>query len=210
MLSKEQLEAVSHGKGPMMVIAGPGSGKTRVLTERVKRLLDLTAPERICVITFARKAADEMKSRFGDMTDRETAQRVCFGTFHSVFLHWLKEWGLISHGTKVIDREEQDAWTEAWERLHKEGVPAADREAHTEGPREEVPLLCQGDEAAWNIYMADARSRDYLQYKREQKALDFEDILAMMDTAISFFGAYDSYDFFLVDEFQDIDPRQYR
>ena len=69
MLTKEQEAAVQHVYGPMMVVAGPGSGKTMVLTQRVKRLLSYTKPERILVITFAKKAAMEMEKRFADITD---------------------------------------------------------------------------------------------------------------------------------------------
>ena len=76
----------------MLVAAGPGSGKTRVLTERVKFLLNTTSPERILVITFTRKAAGQMKERFRLLTDDETADRVFFGTFHSFFFHCLEKW----------------------------------------------------------------------------------------------------------------------
>ena len=76
MLTKEQEKARTHLKGPMLVAAGPGSGKTRVVTERVKYLIEVTEPEKILVITFTRKAAGEMKERFRQMTDDGTASSV--------------------------------------------------------------------------------------------------------------------------------------
>lgn len=85
-----------HVSGPMLVTAGPGSGKTTVLTLRIQHLLNFMEPEQIAVFTFSRKSASDMKKRFAALTDQETAQRVCFGTFHSVFYRWL-----VSHGVLV-------------------------------------------------------------------------------------------------------------
>ena len=113
MLTKEQQSAVKHVYGPMMVVAGPGSGKTTVLTQRVKELLRYTRPERILVITFAKKAAEEMKERFADLADDETAQRVNFGTFHAVFFRYLKKWGVLSRDVQVLDDGQQkELWLE--------------------------------------------------------------------------------------------------
>ena len=84
-LSKAQKEAVMHKDGPMMVLAGPGSGKTLVITKRIQYLIShyQIPPQRILVITFTRAAANEMKERFWRLAG-ETLP-VSFGTFHSVF-----------------------------------------------------------------------------------------------------------------------------
>jgi len=95
LLTERQEKAAAHVYGPMLVSAGPGSGKTRVLTERIKRLLNYTRPERILVFTFTRKAAGEMQSRFAGLTDEATAGKVWFGTFHSIFYRWLAEAGAL-------------------------------------------------------------------------------------------------------------------
>ncbi len=85
-LSPEQLRAVKHGEGPALIIAGPGSGKTAVLTRRIKYLIEEhgVLPEQILTITFSRKAAQGMRSRFTDLCE-DTFYPVTFGTFHSVF-----------------------------------------------------------------------------------------------------------------------------
>lgn len=89
-LSKAQKEAVMHKDGPMMVLAGPGSGKTLVITKRIQYLIShyQIPPQRILVITFTRAAANEMKERFWRLAG-ETLP-VSFGTFHSVFFTILK------------------------------------------------------------------------------------------------------------------------
>src|SRR6476661_3390220 len=85
-LDPAQLEAVEHGDGPLVVAAGAGTGKTRVLTARVARLLEAgVAPERILLLTFTRRAASAMLSRAAVMCgDAQAAQRMAGGTFHAV------------------------------------------------------------------------------------------------------------------------------
>ena len=91
-LSNEaQYQAIHHGEGPMMVLAGPGAGKTFVITNRVAYLITelKVPPEEILVVTFSRAAATEMKERFDLMTNY-SCPAVRFGTFHSVFFEILK------------------------------------------------------------------------------------------------------------------------
>ncbi|MDO5403740.1 MAG: UvrD-helicase domain-containing protein, partial [Eubacteriales bacterium] len=90
-LSEAQISAVRHNTGPALVIAGPGSGKTTVITNRVRTLIDEynVNPSNILVITFSRAAAMEMKDRFVKMTDACGAM-VTFGTFHAVYFMILK------------------------------------------------------------------------------------------------------------------------
>lgn len=183
MLTKEQQRAVQHVYGPMMVVAGPGSGKTTVLTQRVKELLKYTRPERILVITFARKAAEEMKLRFAGLTDVKTAQLVNFGTFHAVFFHYLKKWGVLHHDVQVLEEAQQkELWLElGWD---MEDVPAF--------------LVCRRDEA--------------LRYEREKyrrNLVDFDDMIQLMLAEMDRHNMAQDFDFILVDEFQDINPQQY-
>lgn len=88
---KSQLKAIKHFKGPMMVLAGPGSGKTTVITHRVKCLTEeyKVEPGSILVITFTRAATEEMKQRFRTLMDGKCPP-VSFGTFHAVFFSILK------------------------------------------------------------------------------------------------------------------------
>ena len=88
IFNKEQEEAITHKEGPLMVLAGPGSGKTLVITYRVKWLIENAGvhPSNILVITFTRAAAEEMRKRFFAFDGMENAP-VTFGTFHSIFVN---------------------------------------------------------------------------------------------------------------------------
>lgn len=131
--NKAQMTALEHRDGPMMVLAGPGSGKTTVITHRIKRLLEAgVAPSGILVITFTKAAAAEMKERFLRLAREEderrkqagqkawglhrpqgagssleaAGSRMSFGTFHSVFYHILK-WAYRFPAGNVISGEEK-------------------------------------------------------------------------------------------------------
>lgn len=86
-----QLKAINHGSGPALIIAGPGSGKTTVLTNRIKTLIEThhVPPEQILVITFSKAAAVEMEERFHNLCV-EKFYPVTFGTFHSIFYSFLQ------------------------------------------------------------------------------------------------------------------------
>ncbi len=170
MLTREQEMARDHLFGPCLVTAGPGSGKTRVLTERIIHLLQYTSPDRICVITFTRAAAEQMKKRFQASTDQKTAEEVTFGTFHSVFYRWLLSWHVVDSKSEILDRDNQE-------------VPAF--------------LLGQWDAEA------------YRNWKKEHHYIDFDDIIDLTEEALSYHHPDQMYDFFLIDEFQDIDQKQY-
>ena len=89
--SKEQQIAIDHVDGPMMVLAGPGAGKTTVITHRVKKLIEKEGvnPAQILVVTFSKAAAVEMRERFEKITGGRRLP-VRFGTFHSLFFQVLR------------------------------------------------------------------------------------------------------------------------
>src|SRR5713101_3282494 len=90
-LNPPQLEAVTHGDGPLLILAGPGSGKTRVITRRVAYLLKQgVKPYRILAITFTNKAAGEMRQRIEALVPNS---RVWISTFHSLGARLLREYG---------------------------------------------------------------------------------------------------------------------
>lgn len=90
-LNESQREAVVYNEGPSLVIAGAGSGKTRVLTYKIAYLIHLgLPPQSILALTFTNKAAREMKERIAAITDGQTARRLWMGTFHSIFSRILR------------------------------------------------------------------------------------------------------------------------
>lgn len=93
MFNKSQIQAISHMDGPAMVLAGPGSGKTTVITHRIKNLIEKAEvhPENILVVTFTKAAAISMQKRFSTLMNGGKGQLVTFGTFHSVFYKILRK-----------------------------------------------------------------------------------------------------------------------
>lgn len=108
MLSPSQEEAVCYGRGPCLTLAGPGSGKTYVLTRRIQHLITegSVPPEQILVITFTKAAALEMKERFMGLMGQECP--VVFGTFHSVFYGMLRQES-ISRAYRLMDHKSKQA-----------------------------------------------------------------------------------------------------
>ena len=113
-LNEAQRQAVAHFDGPCLALAGPGSGKTTVIVERLCRLLQKGVPARkILVLTFTRAAAAEMQARFLRRTEEEAkGAQAAFGTFHSVFFQILRYSGgysgdsLLRLGEKAVFLEE--------------------------------------------------------------------------------------------------------
>ncbi|MDR0923626.1 MAG: UvrD-helicase domain-containing protein, partial [Hungatella sp.] len=101
-----QKEAVLHHKGPMLVLAGPGSGKTFTITHRICHLIETYGvdPSNILVITFTKAAAREMKERFESLVGGRPSA-VSFGTFHAIFFRILKF--AYRYDARSIVREEQ-------------------------------------------------------------------------------------------------------
>ena len=92
-LTPEQAAAVRHGRGPLLLVAGPGTGKTRTLTHRVAYLLasGRAAPRQILAVTFSVRAAGELRLRLADLLGEQTARGVTAATFHSVCARLLRE-----------------------------------------------------------------------------------------------------------------------
>ncbi len=109
-LNDPQRQAVEHVGGPLLVLAGAGSGKTGTLAHRVARLLRRGAdPERVCLVTFSRRAAQELLGRAGRLSDAEAASRVWGGTFHSVANRILRLHGRrlgLDPGFSILDQSD--------------------------------------------------------------------------------------------------------
>ena len=95
-LNAEQKKAVGSVDGPVLIVAGAGSGKTRVLTSRIAYILERGCdPARIMALTFTKKAATEMKERIAVMVGDRKARRLFMGTFHSIFIRFLREYAAL-------------------------------------------------------------------------------------------------------------------
>ena len=106
-VSPSQREAICHINGPCMVLAGPGSGKTFVITNRIRYLIEIGKidPSEILIITFTKAAALEMQKRFGNMTDNRYNE-VHFGTFHSLFYHIIRS-SLSGNRQEILTEKEK-------------------------------------------------------------------------------------------------------
>ena len=117
-----QTEAIGHAEGPMLVLAGPGSGKTLVITERTRHLIvnEHIDPSEILVITFTKAAAKEMKERFECLMGGKHYP-VTFGTFHAVFFGILKH----AYGFRAenIRRSEETEENRKYGKSDHRGVP---------------------------------------------------------------------------------------
>ncbi len=212
-LNKEQYIAAHHTVGPMLVLAGPGSGKTHLLVERIKLMIEEhhIAPEHILVITFSKKAAEEMQDRFNRNTDPDHYP-VTFGTFHAVFYHILLE-DDPSVG-RLITEEEQKRILESFKHEDTEllaGMISAYKNfgsefysrcesgrGMTEQERDEFELLI----------------KRYEDICRKEGLIDFDDMILMCGRLLYKHEKIlrkwqDRFRYILVDEFQDINDGQY-
>ncbi|MGN0372830.1 MAG: ATP-dependent helicase [Enterocloster sp.] len=214
-----QKKAIRHGEGPALVLAGPGSGKTTVITNRVRFLTEKRGvdPGSILVITFTRAAAGEMKERYEQML-QAGCSRVSFGTFHSVFFMILKL--AYRYQASNIVREEQRLQfiKEMAERLDLETEDAREFAASV---LSEISMV-KGEMMDLDHYYAKSCGQEvfkklYLGYDnflRKQGLLDFDDMLVMCYELFKerkdILGAWQrKYRYILIDEFQDINRIQY-
>lgn len=219
LMNQAQQEAVFHKDGPMLVLAGPGSGKTLVITERTCYLIkDEHIPEeQILVITFTKAAANEMKERFLRMTG-ERHTRVNFGTFHAVFFTMLRHAYHLDSGN--IAREEI-RYQYMREIIHQYGLEYDDEKDFIAELFSEISLV-KGSrmnlENYYSISCADEVFRGiYAEYNRRlsrARLIDFDDMLLLCYELFSKRTDIlklwqDKYHYILIDEFQDINMVQY-
>ncbi|MBR3165572.1 MAG: ATP-dependent helicase, partial [Lachnospiraceae bacterium] len=217
-LNKEQEAAVTAPDGPVMVIAGPGSGKTFVITRRLDHMISVRGilPENILVVTFTRAAADEMKDRFTKMAGRKLP--VTFGTFHSVFFNILK----YAYGYSAKDIIAPDIRRKKIrEELVRAGYSVKGDEDAVTHVSDEIayikengqdPDLFYSNVCPENIFRTVYKG--YEEYLRASGLLDFEDMVKLVYELFKvrpdiLAGWQRKYTHILVDEFQDINPMQY-
>ena len=218
-LSSAQQRAVTHKDGPMLVLAGPGSGKTFTITRRTQYLIDHhhVNPSEILVITFTRAAAREMKERFLRLT-HSTSTTVSFGTFHAIFFQILK----LAYGFRAenILREEQK-WEFLKEGIHKANLELDDEAEFLTDIAAEISRV-KNECADLKTYKATTCStsiflkiyHDYDNHLRRSNLIDFDDMLVycyqLLKERPDILGAWQrKFRYILVDEFQDINRLQY-
>ena len=204
-LNPSQREAVCCGPSPCEVIAGPGSGKTFVLTERIVYLIEhfKIDPSRILVLTFSRSAAAQMKERFMRRTGGNSAG-VLFGTFHSVFFHILRE---STHRSYALLKDEQR------DRLLNHLICRYYSDPYERPSLEEAEKMIRNGNAAVRQHDEDLR-RDYRRFLKENGFVDFDDMISECRSLLEadkeirdyWSGRFTAV---LVDEFQDINREQY-
>ena len=217
--NKEQKEAIMHRDGPAMVLAGPGAGKTYVITNRVKALIDEygVKPEQILVVTFSKAAAVEMKERFEMMTGGRRLP-VRFGTFHSVFFQILR---LACH------YEVKDIATPALkyrfleETLNETGYEVDDKKEFLSDIEKEISRV-KGEGIEIDCYFSSACSaeifqkmyRGYQEKLQRHRCLDFDDMVVytyqLLKEREDIRRRWQAqFRYLLIDEFQDINRLQY-
>jgi len=167
-LNPAQYQAVTATEGPVLVIAGAGSGKTRTLVYRLAYLVDQGVdPGAILLLTFTRKAANEMLTRAADLLHRPLTQ-VMGGTFHSVCYHWLRQYGgLLGHpeGFTVMDRSDQEHLLAVLkEQLGLKGLPGP-------FPRKETLAQIISDMVNKGLTLEGLLARDYPQFLEQRRHL---------------------------------------
>lgn len=225
-LNARQAQAVGHDGSPLLILAGAGSGKTRVLACRVAHLIESgTSPNRILLLTFTRRAAREMLARARSFTDRAAGGQVWGGTFHSVANRLLRMYGhalgLTPNFTVIDSSDSADLMHLLAQELgvvterrfpKKETLASIYSRAVNSGTRL--------DQVIEQYYPWCASERDgirqvcaaYTARKRAHEVLDLDDLLLFWSAAISAPSVGESivglYDHVLVDEYQDTNSTQ--
>ena len=206
-LDSSQREAVCCGTGPCEVIAGPGSGKTLVLTEHILYLIEHehVPPSGILVLTFSRAAAAQMKERFS-VRSQGRFRDVRFGTFHSVFFYILREstgrnYALLTafQREKILSQLILNYYDDPKERPAAEELEKMLRASSNTGEDAEKIRCIQ---------------RDYRSYLRENRFIDFDDMILACRHILTRHAQVREYwqkqfRAILVDEFKDVNTEQY-
>ena len=224
-LNPPQREAAGHGGGPILVLAGAGSGKTRVITFRIAHLLEIgIPPTAICAVTFTNKAAEEMRERVGALVrDKKIARELTIGTFHALGLQILrterKALGM-PRGFTIYDQSDSMGALREAMRTIRDGDKRFDMKAIQTrislaknafvGPDE-----YEGNPADDYDCMTQLVFPKYQEMLRSCAAFDFDDLIVeparlfVRDAAVGQRWA-ERFRYVMVDEFQDTNAAQLR
>lgn len=214
-----QRKAITHTTGPCLVLAGPGSGKTAVITKRTEYLITRcqVLPQRILVVTFTKAAAGEMRTRFEQMTS-EKYPGVNFGTFHAVFFTILKH---AYHYTASNIVREEVKYQFMREIIARNSIACEDEFEFANQMLSEISVLKNSGVIAQNYYPVHCGKEvfqqiygEYSRYMHEQRLIDFDDILIytkeLLEQRADIRTAWQQkFEYIMIDEFQDINRLQY-
>lgn len=219
--NKAQTEAITQKEGPIMVLAGPGSGKTLVITRRIQYLIQKhqVRPEEILVVTFTKAATAEMRERFLRLMDGKHLP-VTFGTFHGIYYGILK-WAYRLNSDHILSEEEKNG-------LIKEAAGQVECELEIDDEKEflsgiasEIGMIKNNridlEEFTSSQCPAHVFRQIYQEYERmrnQRRKLDFDDMLVLCyDLFVKrpdiLRKWQERYTYILIDEFQDINRVQY-
>ncbi|MBR6163020.1 UvrD-helicase domain-containing protein [bacterium] len=229
-LNREQKEAVLHDSGALLVLAGAGSGKTRVLTVRIKQLVDSGVnPENIMAVTFTNKAAKEMVERLSKLIGEEKSKKLFVGTFHSIAGRILrydidkyKDLEGKSWNRNYVIYDEQDSLN-----IIKQAIKKCNLDEKIYQPKLVKTIISNAKNKMQDAFTYSERAKDfrsqkyseiYLEYEKQlqlNNALDFDDMLTiavkLLETNEQVRNKYyNRFKHLLVDEFQDTNLSQYR
>ena len=223
-LNPQQREAVETDSGPLLVLAGAGTGKTRVVTLRIARLIELGVPaERILAVTFTTKAAQEMRARIRGIVKEGLAGKPVISTFHSLCLQILRRHiGKLGYPTRFTIYDASDQESLARQVLRE--IRVHDQQLR---PRDFLGIMsrwktrCIRPDQAGQVADNDREHLAATAYRRYQQSLkraggvDFDDLLLLTEELLENYAdirkqEQDRFDHVLIDEYQDTNDLQYR
>lgn len=214
-----QVKAIHHFNGPCLTLAGPGSGKTAVITERTKNLITEyhVKPSNILVITFTKAAAAEMKNRFFNLMGGESYP-VTFGTFHAVYFSILKH--AYNYNANNIIREEQK-YALMRELVQKHRLEYEDESEFVTSLLGEISIVKNTGVSIEHYYSTNCAENvfrriysEYHEWLHQRKLIDFDDMLVytyeLFKERKDILSAWQKkFQYILIDEFQDINKIQF-
>ena len=227
-LNPAQLAAVAITERPLLVIAGAGSGKTRVIVHRVAYLIEKGIdPRSILLLTFTRKASKEMLDRVETLLHEKEVSKVTGGTFHSFASHVLRKYANmigLPHNFTIIDSADSEdiidlIRTELKFNTQAQKFPRKDRIyeiiSYSRNKRSTIADIVHEQYSGLEDYIADLEIifSGYTRYKKASMVLDFDDLMEVLHTSLSQNQRFrealqNSFEYVMVDEFQDTNATQ--
>jgi superfamily I DNA/RNA helicase len=222
-LNPSQRAAVEHERGPLLVLAGAGSGKTRVITMRIARLLERgVRPEQILAVSFTNKAAEEMRERMVPLVGAKNAERLVLSTFHSFGVRFLQEENrVLGYDGKFVIFDQADALGLVRELMRQARLSEGSRKLDAGAVLARISLwkneLKSPAEIPASDYEYDAVARElYPKYEsglRNMHAVDFDDLIALPVRILKEHPEVRArwqarFRYILIDEFQDTNGGQ--